>query len=80
MLVTLKPQIVLTMIGPSHSGKTTQSRAIETYLKSIGRTVKVISSDAIRRELLNLDLAAEIPTAAGFAVSEITFNKLFNDS
>ena len=79
MLVTLKPQIVLTMIGPSHSGKTTQSRAIEAYLKSIGRTVKVISSDAIRRELLNLDPAAEIPTAAGFAVSEITFKKLFNE-
>lgn len=79
MLVTLKPQIVLTMIGPSHSGKTTQSRAIEAYLKSIGRTVKVISSDAIRRELLNLEPQAEIPTAAGFAVSEITFKKLFNE-
>lgn len=79
MLITLKPQTVLTMIGPSHSGKTTQAAAIESYLKSIGRSVKTISSDAIRRELLGLDKYAEIPTADGFVVSEATFKKLFSE-
>lgn len=79
MLINLKPQIVLTMIGPSHSGKSTQAQAIKTYLESIGRTVKVLSSDTIRRELLNLQPTDTIPTSQGFAVSNTAFKKLFSD-
>lgn len=79
MLITLKPQIVLTMVGPSHSGKSTRSQEIVTYLESLGRSVKVLSSDAIRRELLGLTAEQEIPTSEGFAVSQATFIKLFND-
>lgn len=79
MEITLKPNTVITMVGPSHSGKSVQSYVIDAYLKSIGKTCKIISSDEIRKELLHIDRSASIPTAEGFAISEVTFKKLRSD-
>lgn len=79
MLITLRPQTVITMIGPSHSGKSFQSEEISKYLKSIGKTCKIISSDTIRRELLGLSSTDHIPTSQGFVVSGVAFRKVFSD-
>lgn len=79
MNIILKPQTVLTMIGPSHSGKSTISKQIKDYLASQGKTCTIIESDSIRKELLHLDQNAEIPNSAGFAVSEVAFKKLRAD-
>lgn len=79
MKITLLPNTVITLIGPSHSGKSTKAIEIKTYLESIGKTCQIISSDNYRRELLHLPANAPIPTQDGFAISEIAFKKLKAD-
>lgn len=79
MLITFKPQTVLTLIGPSHSGKSTFAESAKKFLEDSGRTVRILSSDAIRRELLGLAPEQAIPTSDGLAVSEQVFIKIFND-
>lgn len=79
MNINIKPHTVITMVGPSHSGKTVQSYVIKSYLESIGKTCAIISSDALRREMLHLERSANIPTSQGFAISEIAFKKLRSD-
>lgn len=79
MLIELKPQTVITMVGPSHSGKSYEAFRIYAYAIQLGLKCKIISSDAIRKELLGLDSTDAIPEKEGFAVSEVTFKKLFSD-
>ena len=73
------PNTVITLIGPSHSGKSTKAVEIKNYLESIGKTCQIISSDNYRRELLHLPVNAPIPTSEGFAISEVAFKKLKAD-
>ena len=79
MNIVLRPNIVLTLIGPSHSGKSYYAKQIQEYLTSINKTCKIISSDELRKEMLHIDQTAEIPTAAGFAISDVVFKKLRAD-
>lgn len=76
MKINIKPQTVITMVGPSHSGKSVQSYVIKAYLESINKTCKIISSDELRREMLHLERSAHIPTSEGFAISELVFKKI----
>lgn len=79
MLIELKPQTVITMVGPSHSGKSYEAFRIYAHATQLGLKCKIISSDAIRKELLNLDSCEAINEKEGFAVSHVTFKKLASD-
>ncbi len=79
MNIILKPNVCLTMIGPSHSGKSVQAHCIKIYLESIGKTCKIISSDAMRREMLHLGPSDPIPNSEGYAISDIVFKKIFDE-
>jgi hypothetical protein len=79
MKIVLKPNTVITMIGCSHSGKSVMSYHIKQYLESIGKSCVILESDRLRKEMLHLPLDANIPTAEGFAISELVFKKLKTD-
>lgn len=76
MKITLKPHSCITMIGASHSGKSTTAKQIKAYVETIGKTCKIISSDELRKEMLFLENSQDIQTQPGFAISELVFKKL----
>jgi len=73
MNLNLQPNNILLLIGPSHAGKSTFSEQLKTKLEKLNKKVKIISSDEIRKDLLQLDTQDETKTTKGQTVNHIVF-------
>lgn len=79
MSIVLHPQTVVTLIGPSHSGKSSFAENLSSFVKAQGRSVKVLSSDSIRRELLGFEGNDRLSSKDSYNASQVAFKKLFTD-
>jgi adenylylsulfate kinase-like enzyme len=73
MNLNLQPNNILLLIGPSHAGKSTFSEQLKNKLEKLNKKVKIISSDEIRKDLLQLDTQDETKTTKGQTVNHIVF-------
>ena len=69
----LIPKNIILLIGPSHSGKSTLTNLLQNKLKELNQTVKVLSSDEIRKDFLQLKNQDEAKTVKGQTVNHIVF-------
>lgn len=77
MKFEFKPNSVIILAGASHSGKSTFAKALKEKLMDQGKTVKIVSSDSLRRELLGLPESADARTIKVLGVSAQAFNLLY---
>lgn len=76
MQFVFKPNSIITLVGPTHAGKSSFSKQMKEQLEAQGKSVVILSSDAIRRELLNVDVNANVRHNKAFCVSKQAFDIL----
>lgn len=79
MNITLKHNSVITLMGPSHCGKTTTAKMIKDYCDNNGKKCFIVSSDAIRRKLANLKDDDYLDPATSTIYSDQAFKTLEHD-